>query len=89
MKIEYAQYDKAVHYIQATKETRIILYYFYSDMLVYDGWLEIPKTVLYDKRTNGLLYKYKISSCDKAYDAIMSIYRTGTEANINTYKPIF
>lgn len=90
----YAQYDKAVK-ITFKQPRKQGLYYnhFYSDMLVYDGWQEIPKSVLYDvKEQNGFIVTSgKFSSCDKkAYDSIIEyLAEQNKKPLINTYKPIF
>lgn len=90
----YAQYDKAVK-ITFKQPRKHGLYYnhFYSEMLVYDGWQDIPKNVLYDiKEQNGFIVTSgKYSSCDKkAYDAIIEhLQEQNIKPLVNTYKPIF
>jgi hypothetical protein len=91
---KYAQYDNAVKITFKQPRKHGLYYkYFYSDMLVYDGWIDIPKTVLYDiKEQNGFIVTSgKYSSYDKkAYDAIIDyLLEQNIKPIVNTYKPIF
>jgi putative lipoic acid-binding regulatory protein len=65
----------------------------YNDLLIYDGWLELPKTVLYDvSESNGFIVSSsKYSSCDKnMYGAIIEHFiKQDKQPLINTHKPIF
>jgi len=91
---KYAQYEKAVKLTWTPKGKRKQYYnYFYSTLLVYDGWLELPKTVLHEvKETSDFfITSTKYLSCDKKqYDEILEHYEAqGLKPVINTYKPTF
>lgn len=91
---KYAQYDNAVKITYKPQGKRNLYYsYHYSTMLVYDGWLELPVTVLHDvKQTEDfVMTSTKYASCDKKqYDEIINHFITeGRIPIINTYKPIF
>ena len=91
---KYAQYDNAVKLTWIPKGKRKQYYnFFYSTLLVYEGWLELPKSVLHEvKETNDfVITKTKYLSCDKKqYDVILEYYETqGLKPVINTYKPTF
>jgi len=91
---KYAQYDNAVKLTWIPKGKRKQYYnFFYSTLLVYEGWLELPKSVLHEvKETNDfVITKTKYLSCDKKqYDEILEHYETqGLKPVINTYKPTF
>ena len=90
----YAQYKDVVK-LTFKQERKRDLYYnhFYGDMLVYDGWLEFPETVLHEvKEENGMrITRTLFSSCDKAqYDKILEHFdQQGIKPIINSYKPMF
>jgi len=91
---KYAQYDKAVKLIFTPKGKRKQYYnFFYSTLLVYDGWHELPESVLHEvsKTTDFIITKTKYLSCDKKqYDEILDHYEAqGLKTLINTYKPTF
>ena len=91
---KYAQHDNAVKLTWTPKgKSKKYYNHFYSTLLVYDGWLELPKSVLYEvKETNDfVITKTKYLSCDKKqYDEILDYYKTqGLKPVINTYKPTF
>lgn len=91
---KYAQYDNAVKITFKQPRKHGLYYnYFYNDMLVYDGWIELPQSVLYNQKvSNGFICtSTKFSSCDKkAYDAIIEyLLEQNIKPIINTYKPIF
>lgn len=92
---EYAQYKDAIKLTFTPRNKRTQYYnYFYSTMLVYKGWLDLPETVLNDvtKDSNGFICKKsKYTSCDrKQYDEIMQYFeQQGLKPIINTYKPMF
>lgn len=91
---KYAQYDNAVKVIYKPEKKRKLYYkYFYSDMLVYNGWLDLPETILHTKEISNdfVITKTKYLSCDKRqYDAILEHFEAqGQKPIINTYKPIF
>jgi len=90
---KYAQYDHAVKLIFTPKGKRKQYYnYFYSTLLVYDGWLELPEDVLHEvSESNGMIItKTKYLSCDKKqYDEILEHYETqGLKPLVNTYNAI-
>ena len=91
----YAQYDQAVKLL-ITPERKRGLYskWLYRDVLIYDGYLSIPDSVLWDIQTNdsGVTTRMtKFLSCDpKQYDEIIKYFKEkGLKPIINTYKPIF
>ena len=90
----YAQYDNAVK-LTFTPEGKRKQYYnhFYSTMLVYNGWLGLPKTVLNTITDDGNFIKTqsKYTSCDhRQYDEILNYFeQQGLKPIVNTYKPMF
>jgi hypothetical protein len=91
---KYAQYDNAVKLTFTPEKKRKLYYkYYYSTLLVYNGWLNLPETVLHDVETsNGMIItKTKCLSCDKKqYDLILEYFvNQGVKPIINTYKPMF
>ena len=89
---KYAQYDKAVKLIFKPEGKRKLHYnYFYSDILVYDGWLSLPTEVLNTVEQTGTgvtITRSKYLSCDKKqYDEILNHF--AVKPIINTYKPVF
>ena len=92
---KYAQYDKAVKLIFKPEGKRKLHYnYFYSDILVYDGWLTLPTEVLNTVENTGtgvIITRTKYLSCDeKQYDEILNYFAVnGVKPIINTYKPVF
>lgn len=90
----YAQYDNAVKLTFTPEKKRKLHYkYFYSTLLVYKGWLDLPENVLYHvEESNGMrITRSKYHSCDhKQYDEILSYFNDqGVEPIINSYKPQF
>lgn len=91
---KYAQYDNAVK-ITFTPEGKRKLYYNFqhSTILVYNGWLELPVTVLntVESRNGMTITKSKYGSCDKKqYDEILIHFEEqGIKSIVNTYKPTF
>ena len=91
---KYAQYDNAVKITFTPQNKRKQYYkYFYSTLLIYNGWVELPKTVLNEiEQTNDfIITKSKYGSCDNVqYDEILNYFEsTGQKPIINTYKPSF
>ena len=92
---KYAQYDKAVKLIFKPEGKRKLHYnHFYSDILVYDGWLSLPTEVLNTVEQTGTgvtITRSKYLSCDKRqYDEILNHFSiAGLKPIINTYKPVF
>ncbi|TPG68680.1 hypothetical protein EEL31_09185 [Brevibacillus laterosporus] len=89
----YAQYNNAVKLTFKPENKRKLYYnYFYSTLLVYKGWHDLPETVLHDVEVcNGYtLTKSKYLSCDKKqYDEILNLFeQQGMKPIVNTYKPI-
>lgn len=91
----YAQYENAVKLIYKPQRGRNLCYnWFHRDMLVFDGWFELPDSVLWEElpSINGVaLKKTKFLSCDyKQYDAVLDYFKSiGVKPIINTYKPQF
>lgn len=89
---KFAQYDNAIK-LTFTPQNKRKLYYnhYYSTMLVYNGWLELPKTVLNDiSESNGfIITQSKYTSCSKdQFDAILTHFESqNMKPIINTYKP--
>ena len=91
---KYAQYDNAVKLTWIPKGKRKQYYnFFYSTLLVYEGWLELPQSVLHEvsESNDFVITKTKYLSCDKKqYDEILEHYEAqGLKTIINTYKPTF
>jgi hypothetical protein len=90
----YAQYNNNVK-ITFTPEKKHKLYYnnYHGEILVYNGWLDLPETVLHDvEESNGMVItRTKYLSCDKKqYDEIIEYFEgQGIKPVINTFKPIF
>jgi len=90
---KYAQYDRAVKLTFKPQGKRKLYYnYFYSTLLVYDGWLDLPKEVLntIEHTKDFVITKTKYGSCDyKQYDEIIKHFEAqGQMPIVNTYKPI-
>lgn len=91
----YAQHENAVKLIFKPEKKRNLHYnWFYRDVLVFDGWHELPENVLWEElqSTNGMsARKTKFLSCDgKQYDAVLDYFESiGVKPIINTYKPRF
>jgi len=90
----YAQYNNAVKVVFRPQNKKNDYYtHFYSTILVYNGWVELSKTVLYEVgETKGFITsKSKYGSCDhKQYDEILNYFsEQGIKPVINTYKPEF
>ncbi|MED1789031.1 hypothetical protein P4V47_16325, partial [Brevibacillus laterosporus] len=90
----YAQYNNAVKLTFKPENKRQLYYnHFYSTLLVYKGWHNLPETVLHDIEVcNGYtLSKSKYLSCDKKqYDEILNHFeQQGIKPVVNTYKPTF
>ena len=92
---KYAQYDKTVKLIFKPEGKRKLHYnYFYKEILVYNGWLNLPKEVLNTVEQTGTgmtITRTKYLSCDKRqYDEILNHFaKEGIKPIINTYKPVF
>jgi len=91
---KYAQYDNAVKLTFTPKGKRKKYYeFFHGTLLVYDGWLELPKSVLHEvsESKDFVITKTKYLSFDKKqYDEILDHYEAqGLKPVINTYKPTF
>jgi hypothetical protein len=91
----YAQYDQTVKltFIPERKRTKYYKH-FHGDMLIYNGWLELPEEVLHSIEKTGtgmIITQTKYMSCDKKqYDEILNHFEEkGARPIINTYKPIF
>jgi hypothetical protein len=67
------------------------LWNLYNDIIIYDGWLDIPEYLLWDiKEKNGVITRHsKYLSCDsKMYDMILNYFgKQGISPIVNTYKP--
>lgn len=92
---DYAQYKNTVKFIFKPERKRNLHYrYIYGDVLVFNGWFELPEDVLYEVVNEGngfICRKSRYLSCDrKQYDAILEYFNSkGIKPIINTYKPMF
>ncbi|AKO91936.1 hypothetical protein BEH_07375 [Priestia filamentosa] len=91
---KYAQYDNAVKLTFTPEKKRKLHYkHFYSELLVYKGWLNLPDTVLHhvEETNNMKVTRSKYHSCDhRQYDEILNYFdQQGIEPIVNTYKPKF
>lgn len=90
---EYAQYDKAVKFIYKPEGRRKLYYnWYHGDLVVVDGWIDIPDRVLFDIDDSDPMFtikKTKFLSCDdRQYDAILEYLASQNIIPIiNTYKP--
>jgi hypothetical protein len=90
----YAQYNNAIKLTYKPEKKRKLYYnHFYSTLLVYKGWHNLPETVLNDVevRNDMIITKSKYHSCDKKqYDEILNHFETeGVKPIVNTYKQTF
>lgn len=91
---KYAQYDNAVKLVFRPENKRNDYYkWLHGDVLIYDGWLDVPENLLWEVSvSNGLVCKKsKYLSCDRAmYDEVMNYFKQqNIRPIINTYKPQF
>lgn len=92
---KYAQYDNAIKLTYKPENKRkFYSQHFYSTLLIYKGWYNLPKTVLntIEERPTMTITSSKYLSCDKRqYDEILTHMeqQEGTKPIINTYKPTF
>lgn len=91
----YAQYDNAVKVIYTPQHKKNKYYnYYHDEMLVYNGWLELPEDILNTVTETGTgitITQTKYLSYDKQqYDEILNYFKEqGLKPIINTYKPDF
>ncbi len=91
---KYAQYDNAVKLTFKPENKRKLHYkHFYSELLVYKGWHNLPETALnHVEEKNGIrITRNKYHSCDnKQYDEILNHFeQQGLTPVVNTYSPSF
>ena len=93
---KYAQYNNAVKLTFKPEKKRNLYYqWYYRDMLVFNGWIEVPESLLWDEissSTPGISARMtRFLSCDrKQYDVILDYFKSqGIKPIINTYKPQF
>lgn len=91
---QYAQYDNSVKMTFKPHRKKGLYYkWFYGDVLIYNGWYDLPDTVLFDisYKEHCITQKSKWASFDrKQYDAILEYFaEQGLKPIINTYKPVF
>lgn len=89
---DYAQY-KAVKMTARPEGKRKDYYlWLYNDVIIYDGWIDIPEELLWDVSvSNGMICKKsRFLSCDqKQYDVIIEYFmKIGKKPIINTYNSI-
>lgn len=90
---KYAQYEKAVKMICKPKGKRSLYYnWYYRDVMIYDGWVDVPETILWDIDYSNPAFvtkKTKFLSCDrKQYDVIVDyLENQGSLPIINTDNP--
>lgn len=87
----YAQYENAVKLVFKPQYKRKLYYtHFYSDLLIFKGWHELPENVLNNvKESKGFLtITSKYHSCDKQqFDEVMNYFKKqDIEPIINTYR---
>lgn len=90
----YAQYSNSVKMMFKPHKKRGLYYrWLYNEVLIYDGWLSLPDTVLFDVTENDTFRTQKskwLSFDNKQYDAILKHFgEQGIKPIINTYKPEF
>lgn len=88
----YAQYEKAVKLIFKPINKRSDYYqWHYRDVIIVDGWIDIPESVLFDITETELFVtkKSKFLSCDNGqYDAVSEyLQKQNITPIINTYNP--
>lgn len=91
---QYAQYDNSVKMTFKPHRKKGLYYkWFYGDAIIYNGWYDLPDTVLFDTsyKEHCITQKSKWASFDrKQYDAILEYFAEhGIKPIINTYKPVF
>lgn len=91
---QYAQYDNSVKMTFKPHRKKGLYYkWFYGDVIIYNGWYDLPDTVLFDisYKEHCITQKSKWVSFDrKQYDAILEYFaEQGLKPIINTYKPQF
>ncbi|APJ11051.1 LPD29 domain-containing protein [Bacillus safensis] len=87
----YAQYENAVKLVFKPQNKRKLYYtHFYSDLLIFKGWHELPENVLNNvKESKGFLtISSKYHSCDKKqFDEVLNYFKKqDIEPIINTYR---
>lgn len=87
----YAQYENAVKLVFKPQNKRKLYYtHFYSDLLIFKGWHELPENVLNNvKESKGFLtISSKYHSCDKQqFDDVLNYFKKqDIEPVINTYR---
>lgn len=86
---EYAQYKDNIKIIFEKKNKLYGTNLTNDKVLIYRGWFDLPKSVLYEATDGGIITKYG-SYDDKSLDDIINYYESiGQLPVINTYKPIF
>ncbi|WP_144626311.1 LPD29 domain-containing protein [Bacillus altitudinis] len=88
---KYAQYENAVKLVFKPQNKRKLYYtHFYSDLLIFKGWHELPENVLNNvKESKGFLtISSKYHSCDKQqFDEVLNYFKKqDVEPVINTYR---
>lgn len=88
----YAQHEEAIRFICKPIHKRSDYYqWFYRDVLIVDGWVDIPENVLFDitETDTYITKKSKFLSCDSGqYDAVSEYLKSqGITPLINTYNP--
>ena len=91
---QYAQYKNSVKMTFKQPRKRGFYYkWYYGEVIIYDGWLNLPDEVLFDISDNGnvITQKSKWVGFDrKQYDVILEYFKEqGLKPIINTYKPEF
>lgn len=92
---DYAQYSDSVRLVCRPEKKRNDYYkWLYGEVLIYDGWLEVPEELLWEtipSSTGLVCKKSRFLSCDKKqYEVIMNHFASvGKKPIINTIKPMF
>ena len=93
---KYAQHENAAKINYKPKNKKNVYFrYFYDNIIIFDGWHDIPRDVLYTVETKETEYgtittaKSKYLSCDKAqFDEITNYFeKNNIYPIVNTYKP--
>lgn len=90
----YAQYKNAVKMIFTPRNKRKQFYnWFHSNLIIVDGWIELPDSLFWDSRETDTLTirKSKFTSCDyKQFDVTLDYLKhIGANILVNNYKPEF
>lgn len=89
---KYAQYDDSVKLIIRPENKRKDHYmWIHSHIIIYRGWLDVPKDLLWETLDGGRIQKSRFMSFDnQQYDVVLNHFKKQEILPvINTYKPNF